>query len=362
MPISSSSKKQNIIPSLDGVRGIAVLSVVVFHSVLLCGFQHLWWSPLVSRGWVGVEIFFVLSGFLITQILVASKAQPRYWVNFLARRALRIFPAYYLSLALIWLFVPYASEDFANSTVRGELGLYLLYLQNWKIAFNYWPDWAYIGHFWSLAVEEQFYLAWPLVVLLTKRAALARVCVYLIAGSLIFVMLLKTLGNPGLLSYVSTFSQLYALCSGCLLAISLPTLRGIDPHWLWPAATVIVVFCGLVYFNLLVVSGTAFIILLVATDSAPKVITTVLGSRILRWYGKYSYGIYLLHYPFIGLIIEHYGESIALKMNHSPTPTAVIFTLVILGLSSIAAQFQFWAVENRFLLLKRYFEPQKRVT
>jgi len=214
---SSTAPKYPIIPALDGIRGIAVLAVVIFHCTLLCGPELVSWGALAARGWAGVEMFFVLSGFLITRILLATKFDKNYWRNFIARRALRIFPAYYLWLCIIWVAFPYVSEQFASSEVRGQVWFYAFYLQNWNMAFQGWPDWGYVAHFWSLAVEEQFYIVWPLLVLIVTRKELGRICILLIVASLLFLVMLKGFGNPGLMGYTSTFSQLYAVCAGCFI-------------------------------------------------------------------------------------------------------------------------------------------------
>ncbi|HVG42973.1 MAG TPA: acyltransferase [Chitinophagaceae bacterium] len=149
-------------PALDGLRGLAILLVVVYHNF---GFINYFFF-----GWLGVDLFFVLSGFLITDILLKTREQPNFIRHFYTRRLLRIFPLYYLALILFLLLIPAANPTLLNvEYYRDNSTWLLLYLQNWLYIFNPTNQSA-LFHFWSLAVEEQYYLLWPFAVLLVKRA------------------------------------------------------------------------------------------------------------------------------------------------------------------------------------------------
>jgi peptidoglycan/LPS O-acetylase OafA/YrhL len=162
-PRSGDAKsKTGHVAALDGVRGIAVLSVFIFHYGGGAESQN-WLIHAVGKtiklGWSGVTLFFVLSGFLITGILWKSRGTPHWWRTFFLRRCLRIFPLYYLVL----LFTLIASI-FCHTTreLGPSLAVYVFYLQNFPIhtrVNELTPLW--LGHFWSLAVEEHFYLVWP---------------------------------------------------------------------------------------------------------------------------------------------------------------------------------------------------------
>ncbi len=138
------------IPELDGLRGLAALAVVVYHTA----------ADAFPVGWMAVDLFFVLSGYLITAIILRDGGTPGFLATFYARRSLRLWPTYYLCLALAWA-VGSTNPDLPPSA------LYVAYLQNvpnyWRPG---WPAWYEVGHTWSLAVEEQFYLIWPGLVLL----------------------------------------------------------------------------------------------------------------------------------------------------------------------------------------------------
>src|SRR5688572_7114217 len=151
------------IPALDGLRGIAVLIVLGFHIFP----NH------VKFGWAGVDLFFVLSGFLITGILLESKGTPNYYRNYLAKRTLRIFPLYYFFLIVFFIVFPlvgYSDSIYNYDYLSSTQSWYWLYIQNWRIFFDpHYPGEDIISHFWSLAIEEQFYIFWPLVIYLIPR-------------------------------------------------------------------------------------------------------------------------------------------------------------------------------------------------
>jgi len=175
-------------PELDGIRGLAILAVLLSHAanqldVLPHHMPHPAWTPIVAfllvPGWGGVDLFFTLSGFLITGILLRARTRRTYFSSFYARRVLRIFPIYYLFLTLN-LFAAHVWPSFAaelppTTTARVS---YFLYLQNWPV---FWPSWAGLtglwGAYWSLAVEEQFYLIWPTIVRFLSVSALLGICV-----------------------------------------------------------------------------------------------------------------------------------------------------------------------------------------
>ena len=158
---------------LDGVRGISIIVVVAFHllvrAVYFTSNEALHFiTRLSSIGWVGVDIFFVLSGFLITSILLRTKHEKNYFKNFDVRRSLRIFPLYFVFIAVILLLLPKLDPDFISEIPRA-LPFLLLYQQNWLMLISKIPLTTYLAVTWSLAIEEQFYLIWPAVVYFSKK-------------------------------------------------------------------------------------------------------------------------------------------------------------------------------------------------
>lgn len=150
------------IPRLDGVRGIAILLVLLHHFTddreKLTGIARRLFL-VTDAGWVGVDLFFVLSGYLITRILLSTKESPRYFTTFYGRRALRIFPLYYAVLVAVLLILPRLVPPTPElDAILGRQVFLWTYLSNWvRDTFN--SDYAALKHFWSLSVEEQFYLA-----------------------------------------------------------------------------------------------------------------------------------------------------------------------------------------------------------
>lgn len=215
-------------PGLDGVRAIAVLLVFSVHTIP---------QFTASIGWVGVQIFFVLSGFLITGILYDTRYEPHRWRNFITRRALRIFPLYYFVWIVIAVLTPLLRLEWHRLDA-----LWLVYLGNYVnfaagnesliqlVSQNH--DFSIrVGHFWSLAIEEQFYLLWPLVVFAVRdRGKLIRTAQYGILAVLglriaLYCLSPAPLLHLALLNYL-TFTQADAFFVGALMAL---WMRG--PEW-----------------------------------------------------------------------------------------------------------------------------------
>jgi peptidoglycan/LPS O-acetylase OafA/YrhL len=282
-------------PQLNGLRAIAVMMVIWSHTM-----------PGETLG--GVRLFFVLSGFLITGVLLRRRDRDEslgdvLW-TFYTRRALRIFPAYFLLLlALIALDVP---------NVRADAWWYAGYLTNWLVTLrNAWPPAT--GHFWSLAVEEQFYLVWPFLILRTPRPALARALVVVIGVALVARSVLPFVTDSDIRIQVPTVVALDALGIGAVLALA--------RHEGWSNLTTRVRQAGwlgvllLVSVTLLGVTGRGFkVIVLVrpfalallslwAVDACVRGIGGPVGRFLsaswVGWVGMVSYGIYLYHLPIV---------------------------------------------------------------
>src|SRR5277367_3766392 len=205
------------LPQLDAVRGVAILLVMLVNTSDKYPQFHL--QHFFGNGWMGVDLFFVLSGFLITGILLDSKEFPHYFKNFYARRALRILPLYYSILIFMFVIVPLLRPSEAHEifTRASPWWSYPIFLQNFGVAL---PTMATgpLGTSWSLAIEEQFYLLWPLVVFIFSPRQLRRIAAVMIILS---APLAFYLSSHGFLIYSNVFCRQVGLMAGALLVLLL---------------------------------------------------------------------------------------------------------------------------------------------
>src|SRR5438876_567086 len=204
------------VPQLDAVRGVAILLVIMHNASEKYPQLHL--QPLFRNGWMGVDLFFVLSGLLITGILVDTRGSDGYFKHFYARRCLRIWPLYYSLIVFMFVAVPLLRP--ADARVVFERSspwwAYPLFLQNFLIST---PTMATgpLAVTWSLAIEEQFYLVWPLAVRCCSDAQLRRIAIAVIGLSPVLGLYLS-LHPVGLCAIV--FCRLDGLMAGALLALA----------------------------------------------------------------------------------------------------------------------------------------------
>jgi peptidoglycan/LPS O-acetylase OafA/YrhL len=309
------------VSELDGLRGIAILVVLLYHFAPLSGPLH-FLLPVLSVGWIGVNLFFVLSGYLITGILLDSVGQPAYYRNFIVRRSLRIFPLYYASLVLYAVLISYPHAVRWADFVHARWGWYLVYLGNVKVFLdNYLPPGYILTPLWSLQVEEQFYLTFPLLVYVVSRATLKRILV----GSMILAFALRialTFGLPG--NHVGTYAlmpcRMDALALGGLIAL----LKREDPErlkgrwigWLSGLAGATFVCICLIFTtapesNVMRTIGftTADVmfagVLIMMVSWQQPALLALCRRRFLIFLGTISYGLYLLHIP-AKLVARHF--------------------------------------------------------
>jgi peptidoglycan/LPS O-acetylase OafA/YrhL len=361
-------------PALDGLRGLAVLMVLAFHFLHIDGEGSAVERILLSAsraGWAGVDLFFVLSGFLITGILLDARGGQDYFRAFYARRVLRIFPLYYAYLAVLFLVVPLLLPSL--DVKSGTQGWLWTYLGNVLFAreggFEASP---YTAHFWSLAVEEQFYLLWPLLVWVLPRRRLALACLALVAVAFALRFGIHRTTFNATAAYVLTPARVDALAMGALVAIGAR-----EPGW-WPrirrgapwvlaasAAAVAAVWVGQggIFGGDPVVQVWAFgplaagfaAVLVLAVDAAPgSLLSRALVRPGLTGAGKYSYGLYVLHYP-IFLALEAAGfTSLAMAAALGSRLAGMAAFAAVAGAATLAAALLSWhVIERPFLALKR---------
>ncbi|HUZ04987.1 MAG TPA: acyltransferase [Acidobacteriaceae bacterium] len=380
------------LPALDGVRGLAILLVLFDHLMLFNDRTGNRWvdsfSAVRGLGGMGVDLFFVLSGFLITGILYDTVHQAHFFRNFYMRRFLRIFPLYYGFLFLLLILTPLLHVAWG-----GRQFVLLTYLQNTGIWFpvaGFHPaDLVDLNHFWSLAVEEQFYLFWPLLVFLVKdRRRLIQLSLALSACALGLRIALYTHDSHilarGILHEWTLCRMDTLMIGGCLALL----LRGERPHiprslasgWLWVSAVVLIAiavvhrgmdvselpFVGTFGYTMIAIAFAGLIYLSLGQGS---IWNRFFRMAWLRSLGKYSYGIYVLHilvgHLFAMWMDRVFGESLRnfLAPRLHSRALAVVSEFVVTACVVYAvAWLSYNLYEVHFLRLKRYFSYSSKRT
>jgi peptidoglycan/LPS O-acetylase OafA/YrhL len=426
------------LPGLDGLRGLAIFAVMFHHLVppelpaglpggLRGAAMHFVFRAL-SAGWWGVDLFFVLSGFLITGILLEAKGSPHYFGNFYARRSLRIFPLYYGLLTLLFFVLPWLAATPATAAWTQHYLGDLLAIGQANAAQQKWlwfygsnirmaaagNGWIFgsLSHFWSLAVEEHFYLIWPVLVFCCSTRALARVCLALAAASMLcregfllgglspeYIYVLSPCRFDGLAlgGFVAALTQLWRNGSALSSAQDasarpgiLPSIRlvfGIEPPAngsgssellhaafsrlflvLLPFTVLTLLLRGRFEWFVIIIGHTLFACTFAA--ALPGAVLAQSASSLIRgrWLcykplqilGKYSYGLYVLH-PFIA---EPWEKLLSTPMAQNLLGKSYALKVILhLGLNLPIGLLLAWLVwhgyEKHFLRLKRFFPTQR---
>jgi peptidoglycan/LPS O-acetylase OafA/YrhL len=343
---------KNHIPELDGLRGIAILAVVFYHCENRLTYPAL--HKIVEWGWAGVNLFFVLSGFLITGIILDSRDDPHFFRNFYARRSLRIWPVYVLLLLLVFVLVPLVFNGFwaaAYETRHAPWPYLVLFVQNLFVLTL--P--GTIGPTWSLAIEEQFYVAWaPLARFVRNHHLIVALLLVIVASPFLRA------ANHGAFTPTHTLIHLDGLAFGSLIAVALRTFD-------WAASTfrrislgaivvAVPVLAYLLYFgsafsdSFLAMFFAGMLLLALTTSGSRGVYNRALTVSPLRFYGRISYGLYMIHiltFTLIGAFDE--------RMNVYGARGGLIVVAVRLTLSTLVATVMWYGFERPILKLKRYF-------
>ena len=376
------SSRVNNILALDGIRGLAIILVMLHHfEGRLPASNYVLRSAkgVFSFGWVGVDLFFALSGFLITGILLDTRKANNYFGAFYARRVLRIFPLYYSVLIVILIAASLIHPRPQNVPLVADQKLYFFYLTNWLVLWKGTWGANILGHFWSLAVEEQFYFAWPLCVWLLTSRNLARLAIT--ASIIALLVRIFWIAHPGSDQAIAmaTVTRMDSLLCGALGAILIrddQTLNSVR-KWL-PGIAMIVILCfvggvgwfrivrghrghflfiGTLGYSFLALGFSALIVYSAATDGIPNLLQRLLRSRVLTVFGKYSYGIYVYHVPISGvlnyLLYERLFKSVASSFWFGALYVAFLFAT-----SFLVAKISYEYFERYFLGLKRYFKAR----
>jgi len=352
-------------PALDGLRGVAILMVVFLHNF---GFMNYFFF-----GWLGVDLFFVLSGFLITDILMNSLDKPHFLRNFYMKRILRIFPLFYLIVILCLFILPAIKSLHLDVHYYKENQLWFwTYLQNWLFIIKEPQGEKFLLHTWSLAVEEQFYLVWPVIILLFRKPKVLltiALIILVLTGVLRYIVWISKVED---LAYSSlyTFTRIDGLCIGSAVAL----LLRINPGFLKKYTTLIVLLMAVINFGFYFINNhrsftlpylafigyTTFAVLFgllvyEAVTGKSKIIKFLLENRPLKFFGKISYGLYVYHWPVFLICFPFVTEFVLNNMHISSrlaaTTSSIIVTVATILLSVISYRY----FEKPFLNLKKRY-------
>lgn len=370
--VAQVARRGGQIVEIDGLRGIAIL-LVMFHHFWPVGGPLARGAQLAHLGWIGVDLFYVVSGYLISGILLDTRGEATYARNYLARRVLRVFPLYYLFLVLAFVGIPalqhgaWQHSEFVQQS--GSPAWYALYIGNLRESILGHEPAYVLAPLWSLSIEEQFYLTFPFLVAWTSRETLRRVLLALIAFAPLFriAMLLAVPGNERI-QYLCTPSRVDVLALGCLLAVyqRSPSAE-LSPRgrtWLARGALAAVGavalafalggldrytwFCRSAGYSL--VGGTMCLVVWWALEHRGATPTRVLRWLPLAALGRICYGVYLLQRPaeiILGKTLGHFGVS--------PDPGSIAFMFGKCAAAIALAIASWHAFEKPVLRLKRFF-------
>lgn len=368
---SSADLARGFIREIEGLRAIAIVVVMVHRFWPRSGPLAETYGHVAELGWMGVDLFFVISGFLIAGILLDSKGGPAYFKNFYARRVLRIFPLYYAFVGLLLIAYPltqsgaYFDTEFVQQA--GSPLWYLFYLSNVPEMIGHDPPFV-LAPVWSLAIEEQFYLVFPCAVALLSRRKL----VIALAGAVAFAPIFRAVtvyvwpANERV-QYLATPSRMDELALGCLVAVAFRTQwfapKRSHVHWALLGAAVLfgiaLLASGLDRTQTFgriggysIVAFSLTVVVLWAVVNRESRLTWALRLGPVMYVGKLCYGLYLLHRPAAFLVDE------ALTRLSLPVATDGIVPVAIklataLGLATVS----WYAFEQPILRLKRHFQP-----
>jgi peptidoglycan/LPS O-acetylase OafA/YrhL len=353
-------------PTLNIARGFAISIVLLYHLF--------WYSSFFRFGWIGVDLFFVLSGYLITDILLRTRENKFYFSDFYIKRILRILPLYYLTLLIFFTLSPIfflnKSLDSTFTYYSQNQSWFWLFMQNWLMIFKGSPPEPYLTHLWSLAIEEQFYIIWPIIILIINKIKTLKKIIGVLIGLAILFRVCIWMINPHAVEayYYNTFTRMDNLLIGSLISIQLWQEKVI------PKSIIKLIFSS--FFTLIICSVSIYgnvkqdnflfptigysitaaffgcIIYLLITNES-KLNFWIKNLYILNYLGKISYGLYVFHLPVylvIAYLLSHYSITflpLILKSSLSISILSLLATFVL----SLAS---FYLLEKPVLDLKKY--------
>jgi len=378
------------LPVLDAVRGLAICMVVAVHftpDYLMPNRPLEWAKKLFFTGWIGVDLFFVLSGFLITDILLRARNAAHGMRHFYARRALRILPLYFSALIVVFGILPFfvpAGSDPEFDIIRQSTGWYWAHCANVVVLLHGFAattsDTVNLGHLWSLAVEEHFYLFWPFLVMWLPERKLPVALLWVIGMAFTLrLTAIALLQEPHLTgAFVQTPLRMDALALGALLPVAYrrippPALRKaalrafpvsgailagdfLVEKGLWPRSNFI---CS-IGFGVIAIFFASFLALML-TSKPDDISRRFIDNRVFRFFGKYSYGIYVIHFLLAPTLERFFPAAPMLASLGSPVAASVVCVALKTAVSVALALVSWRFIEAPFLKLSRAYAIPRAV-
>jgi len=350
-------RQTRFFPSLDGLRAVSIVPVIWHHASASHGY-----TGILAAGHLGVQLFFAVSGFLITTFLLREKGRTGAvsLARFYARRSLRIFPLYYVVLAVyVLLVLVFDRHSQAGARFFGNLPAYLTYTSNWFVDLNQGN--RVIFYFaWSLATEEQFYLLWPSLVRFTRRwwTPLAVMVLLLLGSEAVRALAAGGLADGHALWVRIVSSVASPICLGCIAAILLerPLAFGLIHRvagrpWSAPVAGALLVLAVALELHMLTIAVAMAFLVTACVIRPDHGLSRVLELRPLRAIGTISYGMYLLHM----IVMNVARRVVGLTHLDAPRLEPLLVFALALPLTIAAASLSYRFLEQPFLRLKDRF-------
>ncbi|MDR3714827.1 MAG: acyltransferase [Puia sp.] len=358
------------IPALDGLRGLAIGLVLIWHFVV---FSHRW-----LPSWIGVDLFFVLSGYLITGRLIGTKEMPGYFSRFYRNRALRILPLYFLVIMIFFGAARFLLDKKNLPTIAIYIDhwrSFFLFTQNWTFSLYGRPQDLSLLPLWSVAVEEQLYLVWPLLIFLFPIDPKTGIRIF--ATAIFLVVLTRCcyyIHDPSFAPdrYYNTFFRADSMMTGGLLyllhirtantsARMVSSIRKALLCVLLPLSVGCILVIGNTYpanFFFATVGYTITALLFACLlDDVIRFdqghLNRFFRCRWLRFLGKISYGLYLIHYPILTFLRPRIRHWEAVHWPGHPSLELALSECICLLLAVVLSAFSYRYFESRFLRLKR---------
>jgi len=361
--IAPGALNTNYIPALDGVRGYAILMVIGYH--------YFAFNEWTKYGWMGVDFFFVLSGYLITCQLIKKADSPNYFSNFYRNRILRIWPLYYLFLVAFYITIyflvsPATSGNFQYYKMNAWA--FAIMAQNFLLMITGVPDQPHIAHLWSLAVEEQFYLIWPMLLFLLPKKNINLLIWVLLIPLVICVRCYQYLYSPGYYGiYFNTFCRFDSFLIGAsvfFFSRNLKISQKVGYRITWILVAIIAAFIlakrgdynrSSVFFETIgytVIAVVPALIIFLIIFNKDKLTTNFFSWKPIVQLGKLSYGIYIIHYPLYHFLVHFWNNKVPYFANNFPQLNSFICAFTCFTLTYFFSWISYRYFESFFLKFK----------